>query len=198
MKKTICIALSLVLILSICSFNNATANASQRSNMKKVLKYYKAKKYKKARKYGKRLPKYAKEKCVRNISPKVKKSYDAMFKTLGKKAEQSYFTDVNNDKRADMLVLYGTCEADYQIRLYMYKNGRVRFKAKTWGGHSVYKAYPNHKGFIRHYAHMGYESLSVIKYKKGKLVEKSYGSRDVGMGSYLYVGCMLKTQKSKY
>lgn len=188
----------MLMIISIINISNEKVAASQKSNMKKVLKYYKAKKYKKAKKYAKKLPRYANEKCVRNISKKMKRAYNAKFNKLGKKAETSFFTDVNNDKKADMLVLYGTCEADYTIRLYMYKNGKVVYKAKTGGGHSTFKAYPNHKGFIRHYGHMGYESLSVIKYKHGKLVEKMYGSRDVGNGSYLKLGCMLKTQRSKY
>lgn len=188
----------MLMFISITNISNENVAASQRSNMKKVLKCYKAKNYKKARKFAKKLPKYANEKCVRNISKKMKRAYNAKFNKLGKKAEASFFTDVNNDKKADMLVLYGTCEADYTIRLYMYKNGKVVYKAKTGGGHSTFKAYPNHKGFIRHYGHMGYESLSVIKYKRGKLVEKIYGSRDVGNGSYLKLGCMLKTQRSKY
>ena len=198
MKKIMCLVLCVVMCVSIFNINNEDVTASQKSNMKKVLKYYKAKKYKKSRKYAKKLPRYANEKCVRNISKKMKRAYNAKFNKLGKKAEASFFTDVNNDKKADMLVLYGTCEADYTIRLYMYKNGKVVYKAKTGGGHSTFKAYPNHKGFIRHYGHMGYESLSVIKYKHGKLVEKMYGSRDVGNGSYLKLGCMLKTQRSKY
>ena len=198
MKKTICITLGLVLIISLCSCKTPSVNASQRSNMKKVLRYYKAKKYKKAKKYAKKLPKYAKEKCVTSIPNKMKKAYNTKFKKLGNKAETSFFTDVNNDKKADMLVLYGTCEADLTIRLYMYKNGKVVYKAKTGGGHSVYNAYPNHKGFIRHYAHMGYESLSVIKYKNGKLVEKNIGSRDCRKTTYLNLGCLLKKQKSKY
>jgi len=198
LKRIIFLSLCMLMVISIINISNEKVAASQKSNMKKVLKYYKAKKYKKAKKYAKKLPRYANEKCVRNISKKMKRAYNAKFNKLGKKAEASFFTDVNNDKKADMLVLYGTCEADYTIRLYMYKNGKVVYKAKTGGGHSTFKAYPNHKGFIRHYGHMGYESLSVIKYKHGKLVEKMYGSRDVGMGSYLQLGCLLRTQRSNY
>lgn len=197
MKKIICIVLSLVLILSICSFKDETVDASQRSNMKKVLKYYKAKKYKKANKYAKKLPKYAKERCVKNMPKKMKRAYNSKFNKLGKKASEQYFTDVNNDKKADMLVKYGTCEADYTTRLYMYKKGKVVYKAKTGGGHCAYFAYPNHKGFIVMFAHMASEALSVVKYKKGKFVVKSYGGREVGSGSYLDLGCMLKLQKFK-
>lgn len=198
MKRAISLMMCMTIIFSMSVINNETTSASQRSNMKKVLKYFKAKKYKKAKKYAKKLPKYANEKCVKKIPSKMKKAYNAKFNKLGNKAEASFFTDVNNDKKADMLVLYGTCEADLQIRLYTFYNGKVVYKAKTGGGHSAYNAYPNHKGFIRHYAHMGYESLSVIKYKQGKLVEKVIGSRDCGAKPYLNLGCMLKTQRSKY
>lgn len=166
--------------------------------MKKVLKYYKAKKYKKANKYAKKLPRYAKEKCVKNMPKKMKRAYKSKFKKLGNKAKELYFTDINNDKRADMLVLYGSFEANFKLKLYMYKKGKVKYKAKTIGGHCAYYAYPNHKGIVRQYAHMGGEALSVLKYKKGKFVEKRYGSRNVGAGSYLDLGCMLKLQKSNY
>lgn len=196
MKKIVCVALSLILMVSAFSLTNSTVGASQTSNIRKTLKYYKKGEYKRAKKYNKKLPVYAKEGCVKNISKKTKRAYNKKFKKIGKKAYCYYLTDVNNDNKADMLVLCGPRAAYFEIRLYMYEKGRVKYKCKSWAGHCSFCAYPNHNGFIRYFGMRNSESIYWVQYKNGKFVETLIGQRNTD--SFIDLGCSLKVQKSRY
>lgn len=176
----------------------ATAK-SDGKNMEKVLKYYGQNKYSKAKKYNKKISKIAKESCVKKMSSKMKKAYKKVVKKWPVKMGYSkdylwgyYLTDIDNDKKAELLVQIGTCEADARVHVYKYKKGKAVKIDTIAAGHTSFHAYPNHKGVIFYWGHMGYESISVITIKNGKLSGKGIGSRDLNKGgNWLNLNCAL-------
>jgi hypothetical protein len=201
------LAIALICILALMVGCIAQVHASEKTdgkNMKKVLKYYKQGKYSKARKYSKKLPSRAKEEAVQNMSVDMKKAYKKKVKSYvkkygldignGKKYVWDYFlTDIDNDKNADLIVEYGSCEADVRYAVYQYKDGKAKKVGKTYCSHTAFHAYPNHKGIVLHWTQMGNESLSVATIKDGKLTSKLYGGRTISAKKKpLKLGCALK------
>lgn len=163
----------------------ATAK-SDGKNMEKVLKYYSQNKFSKAKKYNKKISATTKEACVKKMSSKMKKAYKKVVKkwpvnyTYTKDYLWGYYlTDIDNDKKAELIVQVGTCEADVRIHVYKYKKGKAVKIGSMSAGHTSFHAYPNHKGVILYWGHMGYESISVLTIKSGKLSGKEIGSRDL-------------------
>ena len=96
-----------------------------------------------------------------------------------------YFVDMDGDNKSEMILPYGTCEADATAYVYKYKSGKAVKVGKFSYGHKMLVNYPGHKGLICMHAHMGYEEISVVYLKNGKVKSTSYGERNVGMGDYL-------------
>lgn len=202
-RKVFAVIVALTLFIS--NYGNVEA-ASDGTNMTKVLQYYAQKKYKKASKYSKKLNKTAKETCTSAMSSKMKKSYLKIVKKYpdfdsktegGKYIWDYYITDIDNDKKADLLVYYGSCEADVKLILYQYNRGKAVKVASAYCGHSSFHAYPNHKGVVMYEAHMGGEAIYVITLTNGKLKSKLVGSRYVeNPDNYLNLNCNLKSHSS--
>ncbi len=144
-------------------------------NMKSYLKAYKSGNFKKANKIAKKLPKKAKS-YNKYMSKKMKKAYSK--KVVGTKNISLYYLcDITGDKKPELFMQTGTCEADYRIKVYTYKKNKVKKIGSFFGGHSYLCDYPGKKAVLLAYGHMGSESLSVIKYKKGKLKAKHVNGR---------------------
>lgn len=182
-KKVCILALALVLALQ-----PATAvQASAKSDIDNVLKNYKKGKISKAKKYNKKLSKKASKACIKKLSKKAKKAYLKAVKKYVFNGPSSsmkslwgyYLADMDGDKKAELLVKHGTCEADVKITVYKYKSGKAKKVGSFYSGHTTYYAYPGHAGVIAVTGHMGYESVQTITLKGGKLKTKSYGSRDL-------------------
>ncbi len=179
----------------------AASEKSDGKNMKKVLDNYKKKKYKAATKYAKKLNKTAKEACVKKMSKGMKKAYKKVVKKYPFEYTSYsepylwgyYLTDMDNDKKADLIVKVGTCEADARAYVYQYKKGKAVKVATLGGGHTAYFAYPKHNGIVIQWGHMGYESISVAKLKNGKVTSQVIGSRDLNKkgASFMKLGCAL-------
>ncbi len=206
MKKGMYRLLIALLFVSFVLGSGVTAQAasekSDGKNMKKVLSNYKKKKYKTAAKYSKKLNKYAKEACVKKMSKGMKKAYKKVVKKFPLESDSYsepdlwgyYLTDIDNDKKVDLIVQIGTCEADARAYVYQYKKGKAVKVATLAGGHVAYYAYPKNNGIVMQWAHMGYESISVAKLKKGKVTTQEFGSREINYQkgeSYLELGCKL-------
>lgn len=173
------------LLLTVSVSSEAASDKTNGKNMEKALKYYKKGKMKKARKYNKKLDAVAKETCVKKMSKKMKKAYRKAVKKYSTKTNAGeyiwgyYLTDIDNDKKADLIVKYGSCEADVRMDIYQYKKGKAVKVSTIGAGHTSLCAYPNHKGIVLYWGHMGYESISVMKLKNGKVSSTDYGSREV-------------------
>lgn len=162
------------------------AQASTKSDAENVLKYYQEGNISKAKKYNKNLAKNPSKTCIKKLSKKAKAAYKKVVKKY--KIEFSsnkeylwgyYLVDMNGDKKAELLVQHGTCEADVRTTIYTYKGGKAKKIAETFSGHTGYCAYPGHSGVICVWGHMGYESVSTMVIKDGKIETKSYGGRDL-------------------
>lgn len=103
--------------------------------MKKVVELYAKKKYKKAEKLAKKLPKTANEKAVRKMSSKIKKAYLKKVKaylknnTIFSYSEpylwDYYLSDIDKNGVPELLLRYGTCEADVKLLVFTYKKGKA-------------------------------------------------------------------------
>ena len=210
MKKLFrkCLVLTFTLCLLLCSSVSvqAATEKSNGTNMARVLKYYKKGQYSKALMSNRKLSKTSKEACVKKMSSKMKKAYRKIVKRWPVShdifSDDSYLwgyylTDIDNDKKAELLVKVGTCEADVKVLIYKYKNGKASRIGSFYAGHTTLCAYPNHKGIILYWGHMGCESLSLVTVKNKKVTQTSYGSRDLNKrGTWLSLRCSLDSHVS--
>lgn len=96
-------------------------------------------------------------------------SYPTTTTSYSKKAFiwDYYLTDINKDGKAELLIKSGTCEADVKTEVFQYKNNKLKKTAVFYCAHSSFYHYSN--GILMYTAHMGYESVSQIYFKNGKL-----------------------------
>ncbi len=150
--------------------------------------------YKSARKNFKRLKRRVDEACVENMPYNTKKAYSKMLWTFntdhnsGKKYLWGYYlTDIDKDGNAELIVQYGSAEADVRAYVYSCKRGRVRFLGKFDCGHSSFYYDPRGNGMTVHYGHMCYENIRTLKIKKNKLKISSWRKRErfIRTGSYM-------------
>lgn len=188
-KRLFVLILALVLALQPVM----VVQASAKSDIDNVLKNYKKGKISTAKKYNKRLSKKASKTCIKKLSKKARQAY---LKTVKKYKFNSkspsmkslwgyYLADMDGDKKAELLVKHGTCEADVKTTVYKYKSGKVKKVGSFFSGHTSYYDYPGHAGVIAVWGHMGYESVQTISINRGKLKTKSYGSRDLNKSGRL-------------
>lgn len=184
MKKLLTLATAICMTL-IFVFQPISASASAKTDMTNLLTQYKKKNYKKAKTYNKKLNRYAKEASVAKMSKKMKNAYKKVIETYPLKNDGEflwgvYFTDMDNDKKAELLLTYGCCEADLKLLVYKYQNGKAVKVAETYGaGHSTFHAYPSRNGIVQLSGHMGYETIYVLTLKDGKIQTKEIGHRTV-------------------
>lgn len=159
--------------------------ASAKSSYKRAITYYKKKQYTKANKVFRRLPKNISDAKAGKRTAKMKKAYRRVLNAYSKDMFGSkdyiwgyYLTDINKDNKPELLVKFGTCEADARLRIYTYKNGKAKRVKTIYCSHSGFYAYPVGNGVIMHQAHMGYETVSLITMVNGKVRIKSLGSRE--------------------
>ena len=185
-KKLIMVLVMALVFTGIYLPQSSTAYASSSSNVTKMLSAYKKHYYVTAEKYAKKLTS-TKDSSERKMTSSMKKAFKS---TLTKKysisrTESVHFVDMDGDNKAEMLVVYGSCEADLHTYIYKYKNGKAVYVGRFDSGHSVLVNYPGHKGVIVHFGQMGYENISTVCLKNGKISLTNYGTRNIGLGDYL-------------
>lgn len=200
-KKTAKRILTILVLTAVCSVVMPETQTVQAATNKydKVLKLYKKKKYKKAQTAAKKLPKKANEKCVKRMSKKMKKAYREIVKSYenyspnsGKKFDGYltereevgfsgyYLTDLDNDKKPELIVKYGPGETGKRITVYRYKKGKaVKIVDAFPSAHCWFYAYPNGKGLVMVWGHMGSETVGRYVLKNGTLHRIDYGGRQV-------------------
>lgn len=189
MKKIRISAIILVFTLLLSLTAEAyPVQAAKEDKCQKILYMYKNKQYAKVKKMCKKLPKNANEKCVKNMPKKMKQAYlkkassyrDSDQGLSGQNYMWGYYlTDINNDNKAELLIEYGSCEADVRLIIYYYKNGKAKKVGTTYAGHCTYFAYPNRNGMIEALQHMGGENIRLVTLKNSNLKFKKIGGRMV-------------------
>ncbi len=191
------VVLALVLVIAtMTAMPKMVSYASENqdgNNMKKVIECYKNKNYEEADKYNKKLPKYAKEKCVKKMSKAMKKAYKQVVKKNKKILWDYFYTDFDNDGKAELIIQKGTCEADVMYRVFKFSKGKATLVGKMYAAHSVISAYPKNNGVVINSGHMGHEELKYAYLKNGKIKCESLGERDTE--DYFIPRCMLKGKK---
>lgn len=160
-------------------------------NMEALLKAYGSGDYDTAFEINEKLPKYVTE---MSVSEDEAEAYDALYedmidKEMADEFTLHYITDVDNDGKAEYLLQVGTCEADYMLRVYQYRDGKVQEVGEEGFGHSWVCQYPDHNGIVIVSQHMGAENLFVVSIENGKLKRTAVGER--GGDDYIELGCAL-------
>ena len=156
-------------------------------SMKKVLNLYKAKKFSAAKKMAKQLPKKASEKCVKNMSSKMKASYlkkvkkyqryskwnkNNGFENAETYIEAYYLTDFDNDGKAELIIKCSDgSQCGTKVLAYKYKNGKTKKLCtivSEWArGFQAY-AYPGHKGIVFTESFPNADYMALCVYDKSK------------------------------
>ena len=196
-KTALCVCMSAVMVFSSGKGAFAASEKTDGANMQKVLTYYGKKQYAKAEKACKKLSKNAHEACVSGMTAAMKKAYRKVVKKYsinptagGNYLWGYYLTDIDNDKKTDLLLKIGSCEADVKLYVYQYKSGKAKKIGSTGAFHTDYYAYPKHKGVVAFGGMMGDEWIRLVTIKGGKVGEKLIGSRTTE-GAYLGMRCAL-------
>lgn len=171
------------------------------SNVSGFLRSYKQKNYDQARKQAQQLPSKAKEQCVRNMDDAIKEAYyeivDLYIESYDYDGDPwlwDYFlTDINKDFIPELMIRYGTCEADVRSIFYTYKNNTAVAIGTVYVSHAGFFAYPDGNGLIVATEYMSDEKLKKITLSNGKVKMAKIGGRNVGSGAYMDIPYKLKS-----
>ena len=86
--------------------------------------------------------------------------------------------DIDGDGVKELIVLSGTCEADYVWRVYTIVDNQAWYIGETFGGHSTLYACPD-GGFYNMMAHMGYQAIYRVTYANDAISEEFILSKEL-------------------
>jgi len=86
--------------------------------------------------------------------------------------------DVDDNGVKELLVLAGTCEADYMWRIYTIVNNEVQYMDEIFGGHSMLFACPE-GGLYNMMGHMGCEEIYRVMYTNQAFTEELISSKEL-------------------
>lgn len=97
--------------------------------------------------------------------------------------------DVNNDNIPELLLKIGTCEADYIYNFYKYdadNNKAIKF-AEFSAGHTYVCGASGKNAVLFHWAHMGYESVTIVDFNDTQYSEKLLYENDSNVSGVEYL-----------
>lgn len=122
----------------------------------------------------------------KKINAAVKKKYKDIIDDVACNSdycEYAYY-DINKDGIKDLIVGSGSCEADYVNTVYTAnKKRQVSSAGSFWSLCQLYEA-ENGKGIYAVYGHMGYETVTQVTLKNGKVKTKELWSKEVSNDEY--------------
>jgi len=86
--------------------------------------------------------------------------------------------DIDGDGVEELLVLAGTCEADFLWRIYTMTDDGALYIGETFGGHSTLYACPE-GGFYNMMGHMGYQEIYRVTYANDAFDEELISSKEL-------------------
>lgn len=134
----------LVFCLGMLFCTNAAAasnSAYNRAIYQKAVSYYKKGKFSKANKYFKMLKKNANESCVKKMPKAMKKAYLEVLQSYYPERRSTYYvwnyylTDIDKDNKPELLIRFGSCEADARLIIYSYRRQFVLKIGELSEGH---------------------------------------------------------------
>lgn len=81
-----------------------------------------------------------------------------------------YLYDVDKDGVPELVVKFGTCEADFDGRLYLFDGENAVYAGEIPLGHSAMATCPAQNGIILNYGHMGAAYMQKISLVDGELI----------------------------
>ena len=198
MRKIEKVIITLVAVMIFCTCTQTLEAASQKQILKNVIANFKSGNLSAAESYNKQLSDKISEKCVKKISKKVKSAYLKKAKEILKKKEYGYcvFTDVDNNKTPDMIIMSASSESDARFYFYTYKKGKLKLWGTASAWHSSLHGYPDTNGVVVSVGVNGTQELKQFYIKNGKLKSKSLAYRMVS--DYLLLGLNFKSVYSFY
>ena len=171
-------------------------NTQDGKNMEALLKAYGAGDFATAEEINSKLPETVKE---MDVPEEEAEAYQAVHQSgidqeIANEYSFHFITDIDKDGKAEYLLQTGTCETDYMLNVYQYRDGATNFIGEVGFGHSYVCQYPDHNGIIVVTGHMGGERLSVVSLENGELKEEEVleGGREIesqDADAYLELGC---------
>ncbi len=77
--------------------------------------------------------------------------------------------DIDKDDIPELILKYGTCEADFHGSVYTYKDGKTELLTDEFPlGHTGLYSDPGENGIICYWGHMGYASVSRFRFENGE------------------------------
>lgn len=104
----------------------------------------------------------------------------ALSQEKGLTADSCYWLyDIDKDGVPELIVKFGTCEADYQARFYTFRDGATRQVGELGFGHSALSTLPGDNGVILRWGHMGYGALTRLTLVDGALQSEQLLEEDI-------------------
>ena len=105
--------------------------------------------------------------------------YDQLMEN-GYGVDGYYLYDVDKDDVPELMVKFGTCEADYDGRLYTFDGEHAVYVGEFPLGHSGLATCPSQNGVILNYGHMGGAYMQKMTLKNGELEFEELLSETLG------------------
>ncbi len=105
--------------------------------------------------------------------------YDQLMEN-GYGVDGYYLYDVDKDEVPELMVKFGTCEADYDGRLYTFDGEKAVYVGEFPLGHSGLATCPSQNGVILNYGHMGGAYMQKMTLKNGELEFEELLSETLG------------------
>ena len=105
--------------------------------------------------------------------------YDQLME-YGYGVDGYYLYDVDKDDVPELMVKFGTCEADYDGRLYTFDGEKAVYVGEFPLGHSGLATCPSQNGVILNYGHMGGAYMQKMTLKNGELEFEELLSETLG------------------
>ena len=99
--------------------------------------------------------------------------------------------DIDKDGINELLIVQGESEAEKMIAFYTYKDGQVKELGTLGLGHSFLYKMNNYKYILQVYGHGGYEEVSKIYIKDGKIQKDLISEREIKEGESYKEGDVL-------
>ena len=109
--------------------------------------------------------------------------YDQLME-YGYGVDGYYLYDVDKDDVPELMVKFGTCEADYDGRLYTFDGEHAVYVGEFPLGHSGLATCPSQNGVILNYGHMGGAYMQKMTLKNGELEFEELLSETLGDDPY--------------
>lgn len=112
---------------------------------------------------------------VRIESKMIRKHEEA----YGGVSEVYYLYDIDKDDIPELMIRYGTCEADYYIDIYTYREGQAGYIGGTMAGHTAFYSWPQENAMLAFWGHMGYAFAEKVSIADGQIVIESFFEEDI-------------------